>query len=173
MTERTRRSAVQPVVLVTLVVDDDLPTAGARGGLAQLQVLIVYVVAKLVVVDAGCFAGCIRGGILRIDRGGPFGFDPRLRTRASRNVRLFALGPPPAARDHTAVEAHGIAQLVELLLGQLARITDPQVMEREARERDPLQLIDAEPERLEHPMDLVMFALANGQRDPAVFALGR
>jgi hypothetical protein len=70
--------------------------------------------------------------------GGLLGLGDRFRARAARNVRRFALRLPLPARHRTVIETHEIAQLVELLLGELARVTHAQVMEREARERHAL-----------------------------------
>jgi hypothetical protein len=96
-----------------------------------------------------------------------------LGASAARNVGLLAVRVPPAARDLAVVEADGIAQLVELLLRELARVTDAQVVERQVRERDALELVDAVPERLDHAVDLAVLALVDRDRDPRVLALAR
>jgi hypothetical protein len=59
------------------------------------------------------------------------------------------------------------------LLRELARVADAKVMEREVRERDALQLVDAEVERLEHAVHLMVLAFVDRDGDPAVLALRR
>jgi len=121
--------------------------------------------------------GCATGGVglaarlrLRSER---LGLGACLRPRAPRDVGVLALRVPLAARDPVVREAHGVAQLVELLLRELARIPDPEVVEREVRERDALELVDAIAERLDHPVDLAVLALVDRDPEPGVLALAR
>jgi hypothetical protein len=92
---------------------------------------------------------------------------------AAWDVRLLAACAPFATRDRAVIETDHVAQLVELLLRQLARITDTEAVERQARERDALELVDVVAERLDHPVDLTMLALVDRDREPRVFALAR
>jgi hypothetical protein len=91
-------------------------------------------------------------------------FRERLDAGSPLDVGRFAIGAPRPARDDTAVEPDRIAQLVELALRELARIADAEIVERQVRERDALQLVDAEAERFDHPVDLAVLALVD--RDP-------
>src|SRR5262249_38514844 len=116
------------------------------------------------IADAGpTIAG--RAGRLRL------GLDARLVSRTARNVGVLAACPPATARPRAVSEADGIAQFVELVLRQLARVADPQIVKRQVRERDPLQLVDAVAERFEHAMDLALLALEDRDREPGVLAL--
>ena len=96
---------------------------------------------------------------------------PRLRACAPRNVGCFTLGVPPASRNRAVVQADGISKCVELLLGQLTRVADPEVVERQVCEGDPLELVDLEAERLDHPVDLAMLAFVDRDAEPRVLAL--
>ena len=102
-----------------------------------------------------------------------FGHDTCLRPSATRNIRRLAFGVPPTTRHGTVIEPHRIAELIELLLRELACITDSEVMKRQARERDALQLVDSIAERLEHAVHLVMLAFVDRHGDPTVLALRR
>src|SRR5262249_28291240 len=88
-------------------------------------------------------------------------FGARLRTGAARDVGGLALGAPRTACDRAMIEADQVAQLVELLLPELARVADAQPVERQVAERDALKLVDAVTERLEHTVDLALLALVD------------
>jgi hypothetical protein len=55
---------------------------------------------------------------------GRFSFGLRLRARTSRNVGVLAARAPLAACGCAVIEADEIAQLVELLLSELARVAN-------------------------------------------------
>ena len=110
--------------------------------------------------------------LLVLDRLG-LGDVARLRACAPRDVRVLAIRAPATASDRAVVEADEIAQLVELHLAELACIADAQVVEREVRERDALQLVDRVAERLDHAVDLAVLALVDRDREPGVLALAR
>src|SRR5262249_8844046 len=107
----------------------------ALGRVALATALPIPGVLAIVVAAA---AACSRfvGSFLRLCN--------RLRTSATRNIRVFAGRPPLAARGHAVIEADQVAQLVELELPQLARVADAQIVERQVRKRDPLKLVDVE-----------------------------
>jgi hypothetical protein len=95
----------------------------------------------------------------------------RLRTCAPWDIGRFTLRVPPASRHRAVIEPHEIAKRVELLLRQLARVADPEVVKRQVCERDPLELVDLEAERFDHPVDLAMLALVDRDAEPRVLAL--
>jgi hypothetical protein len=98
-------------------------------------------------------------------------FGESLCASAAWDVRGFALRVPRATRDHRAIEIDSVTQLVELVLCELARVTDAQIVERQVRECDALQLVDAEAERLDHPVDLAVLAFVDRDAEPRVLAL--
>jgi hypothetical protein len=100
------------------------------------------------------------------------GLGARLRPCAPRDVGILALSAPAAARDCAVIEPDHVAQLVELLLRQLACVTDAKIVEREVGKRHALELVDLEAERLDHPVDLAVLALVDGDAEPGVLALG-
>ncbi len=95
------------------------------------------------------------------------GLGPQL----ARLIGVLAGRAPRPARAGAAIEADHLAQLVELTLGQLARVADAQAVERQVGERHPLQLGDRAAERLEHAVDLARLALVERERQPRVLAV--
>ncbi|MEJ7597143.1 MAG: hypothetical protein WKG01_04465 [Kofleriaceae bacterium] len=69
------------------------------------------------------------------------------------------------------IESDQIPQRVELQLVELARIADPQIVKRQVRERDALQLVDLRAQRFDHAVNLTMLALVDRDREPRVLAL--
>src|ERR1700733_12173428 len=94
-----------------------------------------------------------------------------LGARTARDVGLLALRAPATARDRGVIEPDQIAQIVQLGLRELARVADPQAVEGQVRERDALQLVDAEPERLDHAVELAVLAFVKRDGEPGVLAL--
>src|ERR1043166_1146080 len=133
---------------------------GARA--SGFPVLVVACISRVVVGAKAWLAAGRRLSLLLGARLGP---------RAPRDVRLLATSVPAAAGDGAVIETDEIAQLVELLLGELAGIAHAQVVERQVRERDPLQLVDAITERLDHAVDLAVFSLVDRDAEPRVLAL--
>jgi len=101
------------------------------------------------------------------------GFRTRLGARTTRNIRLLATHPPPPTRDRAVIETDEVAQLVELQLRQLARIADTQMVERQVRKGDTLELVDVVANRLDHPVNLAMLALVDRDAEPRVLRLAR
>ncbi|HWO18347.1 MAG TPA: hypothetical protein VNO30_06210 [Kofleriaceae bacterium] len=176
---RTTASIGSPLVLRRIELEVALLVACTALGLALgLAARLVRVSAVTVfhapVVDVIDPAGGIRGidlarqiqiELIRL------GLGARLRAGAPRDVRGLAARAPGASGDGAAIQADHVAQLVQLLLVELARVADAQVVERQVRERHSLELVDAEPERLDHAVDLAVLALVDGHRDPRVLAL--
>ncbi len=104
---------------------------------------------------------------------GLLGFGARLGASAAWDVGVFARCAPAATRDGAVIEPDHVAQLVELLLRELARIAHAQAVEREVRERHALELVDEEAKRLDHPVDLAVLALVDRDAEPGVLALAR
>ena len=130
--------------------------------------MTIFILEVVVVVIAAGTA-CVREALgLRLLR-----LVTRLCACTARDVRLFATCAPLAACDCTVVETDRVAQLVELLLRELARITDAQTVERQVCERDTLKLVDVEPERLDHPVNLAVLAFVDRDREPRVLAFAR
>jgi hypothetical protein len=95
----------------------------------------------------------------------------RLCTCTAWDVRLLAIRVPTTTRHSGVIETNRVAKCVELLLRQLTRITDTQPVKRQSSEGDALQLVDVEPERLDHSVDLAMLALVDRDGEPRVLAL--
>jgi hypothetical protein len=138
-----------------------------------IAVIAILELPVIEIIDAGC-------GIARIDLLRPrqiqlelvrLGLGAGLRARASRSIRDLAARMPGTSRDGAAIQPDQIAQLVQLLLVELARIADAQIVERQVCKRHALELVDLKAERLEHPVDLAVLALVDGHRDPRVLAL--
>jgi hypothetical protein len=102
---------------------------------------------------------------------GLLGLVTRLCARTPWDVRLLAVRAPTTTRHCTVIETDRIAKRVELLLRQLARVTDTQAVEREVRERHALKFVDVEAERFDHSVNLAVLAFVNRDREPRVFAL--
>jgi hypothetical protein len=59
------------------------------------------------------------------------------------------------------------------LLGQLSRVPDAKVVERQVGERDPLQLVDLEAKAFDHAVDLAVLAFVERDAEPRVLAFAR
>jgi hypothetical protein len=90
-----------------------------------------------------------------------------------RPIGVLALRGPRAARAGAAIEADQLAQLVQLGLGQLARVADAQAMEGQVGEGHPLELLHPVAQGLDHAVDLPRLALGQGEGQPGVLAVGR
>ena len=95
----------------------------------------------------------------------------RLGAGAARHIGGLAIRVPLATRDRRVVEAHRVAQLVELELRELARVADAQVVERQVRERHALELVDLVAQRLDHAVDLAVLPLVDRDAEPRVLGL--
>jgi hypothetical protein len=64
-----------------------------------------------------------------------------------------------------------VAEVGELVVGQVAPLPRPQPLVGDAREREPRQAHDLEPRRLAHPTDLLVSPLPEGDLDPRLAVL--
>lgn len=144
------------------VVDAGVVVRAIAAVVTTLRIAVVAVLGIVAVAAAGDQTAGERFGL---------GFGSLLGARAARDIAGLALGAPSPAGDRAVVEADQVAQRVELLLIELAGITDPQVVKREGRKRDALELVDLVAERLDHAVDLAVLALVDRDAEPGVLAL--
>jgi hypothetical protein len=90
-----------------------------------LAIRIALAVPRALIVRGACSAARFVGGAIRFHLlASGVGFFTCFGASAPRNVGRLAIGAPLAARDSGVIEADRIAQLVELELRELARVSD-------------------------------------------------
>jgi hypothetical protein len=166
------------IVIAAIVI---AATATATATVTRLEVveiaagIVIRIIVRAALVELivpGLAGGPRLRQLAALQRFG-LSFCSNLGACPTRNVGVFALRVPAPARHRAVVEADLVAQPVQLLLGQLAPIAHSQIMERQRRKRDSLQLVDLVAERLDHAMDLAMLALVDRDAEPGVLALAR